>query len=207
MIPCRQRWRRRCGAWTSRPTSFSRTLISRGVCRRSIRSSSMVKTIPQGGPLHWGQAKWPPVPNLPHERPLWVDAVDKRFSRGERATLSQDRSLARNIDSKNSALGFDCCPRAARRRLYRQHRSVADVTAPSRVGPLRAASSVALALKREARIPRISLNRSVIRMRAYAVRLLRLRRIEFSVHTADAISTISLFAVERIWPPCRLPYG
>jgi hypothetical protein len=27
------------------------------------------------------------------------------------------------------------------------------------------------------------LNRSVIRMRAYAVRLLRLRRIEFSVHT------------------------
>src|ERR1700704_4630277 len=45
------------------------------------------------------------------------------------------------------------------------------------------ASSVALALKREARIPRISLDRSVIRMRAYAVRLLRLRRIEFSVHT------------------------
>src|SRR3984957_3952374 len=45
------------------------------------------------------------------------------------------------------------------------------------------ASSVALALKREARIPRISLNRSVIRMRAYAVRPLRLRRIEFSVHT------------------------
>jgi hypothetical protein len=31
--------------------------------------------------------------------------------------------------------------------------------------------------------PRISQNRSVIRMRAYAVRLLRLRRIEFSVHT------------------------
>jgi hypothetical protein len=48
------------------------------------------------------------------------------------------------------------------------------------------ASSVALALKREARIPRISLNRSVIRMRAYAVRLLRLRRIEFSVHTGWA---------------------
>src|ERR1700731_3087593 len=52
------------------------------------------------------------------------------------------------------------------------------------------ASSVALALKREARIPRISLNRSVIRMRAYAVRLLRLRRIEFSVHTA----AVSAFA-------------
>ena len=48
------------------------------------------------------------------------------------------------------------------------------------------ASSVALALKREARIPRISLNRSVIRMRAYAVRLLRLRRIEFSIHTGIA---------------------
>src|SRR5665648_141112 len=45
------------------------------------------------------------------------------------------------------------------------------------------ASSVALALKREARIPRIILNRSLIRMRAYAVRLLRLRRIECSVHT------------------------
>src|SRR5712664_4375456 len=45
------------------------------------------------------------------------------------------------------------------------------------------ASSVALAFKLEARIPRISLNRSVIRMRAYAVRLLRLRRIEFSVRT------------------------
>jgi hypothetical protein len=29
------------------------------------------------------------------------------------------------------------------------------------------------------------MNRSVIRMRAYAVRLLRLRRIEFSVHTDD----------------------
>jgi hypothetical protein len=52
------------------------------------------------------------------------------------------------------------------------------------------ASSVALALKREARIPRSSLNRSVIRMRSYAVRLLRLRRIEFSVHTgvASAVS-------------------
>jgi hypothetical protein len=34
------------------------------------------------------------------------------------------------------------------------------------------ASNVALALKREARIARISLNRSAIRMRAYAVRLL-----------------------------------
>jgi hypothetical protein len=38
-------------------------------------------------------------------------------------------------------------------------------------------------LKREARIPKISLNISVIRMRAYAVRLRRLHRIEFSVHT------------------------
>src|ERR1700704_3522697 len=41
------------------------------------------------------------------------------------------------------------------------------------------ASSVALALKREARIPSISLNRSVIRMRAYAVRLLRLDESNF----------------------------
>src|ERR1019366_524814 len=37
-------------------------------------------------------------------------------------------------------------------------------------------------------IPRISLNRSVIRMRAYAVRLLRLRRIEFSVHTGHKVT-------------------
>src|ERR1700738_340317 len=51
------------------------------------------------------------------------------------------------------------------------------------------ASSVALALKREARIQRISLSRSVITMRAYAVRLLRLRRIEFSVHTGLADGT------------------
>src|SRR5258707_7069002 len=59
--------------------------------------------------------------------------------------------------------------------------------APFGARPTRfSASSVALALKREARIPRISLNRSVIRMRAYAVRLLRLRRIEFSVHTPVA---------------------
>src|ERR1700682_3014437 len=48
------------------------------------------------------------------------------------------------------------------------------------------ASSVALALKRKARIARISLNRSAIRMRAYAVRLLRLGRIEFAVHTTEA---------------------
>src|SRR5680860_1150822 len=41
--------------------------------------------------------------------------------------LIQDRSLARNIDSKNAASGFDCCPRAARRRLYRQHRPKADI--------------------------------------------------------------------------------
>jgi hypothetical protein len=32
---------------------------------------------------------------LPH---LWVDAVEKRFSRCKQATLIQDRSLARNID-------------------------------------------------------------------------------------------------------------
>src|ERR1700733_5235931 len=55
------------------------------------------------------------------------------------------------------------------------------------------ASSVALALKLEARIPRISLNRSVIRLRAYAVRLLRLRRIEFSVHTARSFHQFRRF--------------
>src|SRR6201988_964617 len=56
------------------------------------------------------------------------------------------------------------------------------------------ASSVALALKREARIPRIRLNRSVIRMRVYAVRLLRLRRIEFSVHTGHEKAGLDLRA-------------
>jgi hypothetical protein len=51
------------------------------------------------------------------------------------------------------------------------------------------------ALKREARIPRISLTRSVIRMRAYGVPLLRLRRIDFSVHTG---------AQRVLWPyPCE----
>src|SRR5680860_775174 len=54
--------------------------------------------------------------------------------------LIQDRSLARNIDSKNAASGFDCCPRAARRRLSRQHRSKADVIGRPRVGPLGANS-------------------------------------------------------------------
>src|ERR1700678_875432 len=38
-------------------------------------------------------------------------------------------------------------------------------------------------LKSEAKTPRISLSRSVIRPRAYLVRYLRLCRIEFSVHT------------------------
>jgi hypothetical protein len=33
-----------------------------------------------------------------------TNTVDKRFSRRERATLSQDRSLARNFDSKNGPL-------------------------------------------------------------------------------------------------------
>jgi hypothetical protein len=44
-----------------------------------------------------------------------TDAVEKRFSGRELATLIQDRGLARNIDSKNAAPGFDCCQRAARR--------------------------------------------------------------------------------------------
>jgi hypothetical protein len=42
-----------------------------------------------------------------------TDAVEKRFSRRELATLIQDRSPARNIDSKNAAPGFVCCQRAA----------------------------------------------------------------------------------------------
>jgi hypothetical protein len=45
------------------------------------------------------------------------------------------------------------------------------------------ASSFALDLNSEARTPKIRLSRSVIRPRAYPVRSLRLRRIEFSVHT------------------------
>src|SRR6202022_5087893 len=72
------------------------------------------------------------------------------------------------------------------------------------------ASSVALALKREARIPRISLNRSVIRMRAYAVRLLRLRRIEFSVHTGsthrpEPDRETQHSAPRKALSPCRRP--
>jgi hypothetical protein len=51
-------------------------------------------------------------------------------------------------------------------------------------------------LKREARIPSISLNRSVIRMRAYAVRLLRLGRIEFSVHTGHAMEVLKASAID-----------
>jgi hypothetical protein len=60
------------------------------------------------------------------------------------------------------------------------------------------ASSVALALKREARIPRNSLNRSVIRMRAYAVRLLRLRRIEFSVQTAAEVLELEVWRLDSL---------
>src|SRR6201998_3038166 len=65
------------------------------------------------------------------------------------------------------------------------------------------ASSVALALKREARIPRISLNRSVIRMRAYAVRLLRLRRIEFSVHTGALCIAVANNRGAPLFEPAR----
>src|SRR5450830_1694152 len=49
------------------------------------------------------------------------------------------------------------------------------------------ASSFALDFKSEARTPKISLSSSVIRARAYPVRSLRLRRIEYSVHTACAV--------------------
>jgi hypothetical protein len=46
-------------------------------------------------------------------------------------------------------------------------------------------SSVALALKREARIPTISLNRSVIRMRAYAARLLLTNLVDLELRDRD----------------------
>jgi hypothetical protein len=65
------------------------------------------------------------------------------------------------------------------------------------------ASSVALVLKRGARIPRISLNRSVIRMPAYAVPLLRLRRIEFSVHTALRLIPEANFAAKKLAKPAN----
>jgi hypothetical protein len=45
--------------------------------------------------------------------PLSTDAVDKRFSTRESATLNQNSSLSRNIDSKNAAIGFDYCQCAA----------------------------------------------------------------------------------------------
>ena len=51
------------------------------------------------------------------------------------------------------------------------------------------ASRYALDLKSEASNPRVSLSRSVIRQRGYAVRSLRLCRIEFSVHTATGIQS------------------
>jgi hypothetical protein len=46
-------------------------------------------------------------------------------------------------------------------------------------------------LKSEAKMPRISLSRSVIRPRAYPVRSLRLCRIEFSVHTGLGPTTFT----------------
>jgi hypothetical protein len=49
------------------------------------------------------------------------------------------------------------------------------------------ASSFARDLQSEARTPRNSLNRSVIKPQAYPVRSRRLRRIEFSVHTGHRI--------------------
>src|SRR5450759_553583 len=52
------------------------------------------------------------------------------------------------------------------------------------------ASSFALDLKSEATTPRISLNRSFIRSRTYAVCSLRPCRIEYSVHTGDKRSHV-----------------
>jgi hypothetical protein len=60
------------------------------------------------------------------------------------------------------------------------------------------ASSFALDLKREARTIRIGLSRSVIRPRAYSVRSLRLRRIEFSVHTAASNNLVIRLPGRRV---------
>ena len=47
-------------------------------------------------------------------RPLMTGSVEKRFYGLERATLIQNRSRVRNIDSNSSLFGFDCCVLAAR---------------------------------------------------------------------------------------------
>src|SRR5665647_814263 len=67
------------------------------------------------------------------------------------------------------------------------------------------ASSPALDLKSEARMPKISLSSSVIRARAYPVRSLRLRRIEFSVHTGSCfqLTAVSYFQSSYLSPVCR----
>jgi hypothetical protein len=52
-------------------------------------------------------------------------------------------------------------------------------------------------LKSEAKMPRISLSRSVIRPRAYPVRSLRLCRIEFSVHTGLDLPPLPKDAVRK----------
>src|SRR5947209_6456800 len=62
------------------------------------------------------------------------------------------------------------------------------------------ASSFALDLKSEARAPRISLNRSVIRSRAYPVFPLRLCRIQFSVHTR--VNFLILLSLDAL--PCSI---
>src|SRR5512143_3205137 len=48
------------------------------------------------------------------------DSVAKLFSRPNRATLIQERTQTRNIDSKRRSVGFDCCALAMQRRLL-QH--------------------------------------------------------------------------------------
>ena len=59
---------------------------------------------------------------------LLTDTVEKRFQRSERATLIQDWSLARNIDSKNAASGFDYCSRAVCGRVFQQYRPLSDIS-------------------------------------------------------------------------------
>ena len=61
---------------------------------------------------------------------------------------------------------------------------------------------LALDLKSEARTPKISISSSVIRARAYPVCSLRLRRIEFSVHTGIAMvgpDEVPVQGVTNLW--------
>jgi hypothetical protein len=67
-----------------------------------------------------------------------ADIVAKRFWVSEEATLIQDQPTIRKVDSKICSLRFDCCARAAPRRLLQQFRPQPDssgtVRTPSHFG-------------------------------------------------------------------------